>query len=315
MNTPGFTTPKRRPITPGRRDRVLPSFNSPASIRIGRMLDSAYRQNSNDIISYNNDRDSLENELPGDIIDGIAATAVTSTSEEYDPPRVWFQREDDKKQNQEFTRRVDEMVQELKRLIRERQSEHIHQVNEGKDRETRMAHDMEALEKENSTIMSALKSELSREDDLSKTISGLQATQKQVIERTAQLAKEKSKLEADFHHKQDELSTRRGVIATQAAKNKPELEFFKSKMGLSIVSGGQNDMLNFVFTQISMVDPQRPFTITVDLSQHDYRAPKCKPNLPNLQSHLDWLNMTRDFFGFLKRIRKEFANHYITGII
>ncbi|KAJ2749548.1 hypothetical protein GGI19_005602, partial [Coemansia pectinata] len=84
MSTPGFSgfsTPRRRPTTPGRRDHILPSFNSPASAKLSRLLEST-------------PLDELPQEpLPTD----------------YDPPRVWFQRDEDKRQNSEFTRRVDEM--------------------------------------------------------------------------------------------------------------------------------------------------------------------------------------------------------------
>ncbi|KAJ2351279.1 hypothetical protein GGF43_004078, partial [Coemansia sp. RSA 2618] len=82
------------------------------------MLDSAYNNNS------------LEDELPNDVTENIAAAAISNTAEEYDPPRVWFQRDEDRRQNEEFTRRVDEMVQELKRLVRDRKNEHTGQMNE-----------------------------------------------------------------------------------------------------------------------------------------------------------------------------------------
>lgn len=32
----------------------------------------------------------------------------------------------------------------------------------------------------------------------------------------------------------------------------------------------------------------------------------CSPSLPDLETHLQYLNDTRDFYGFLKRIRKAF---------
>ncbi|KAJ2805260.1 kinetochore-associated Ndc80 complex subunit spc25 [Coemansia guatemalensis] len=309
MNTParlpGFSTPRRRPLTPGRRDYELPSFNSPASIKMGRMLESAYSNAGNG---------SLDDELPGDVVEGMTAAAVTSTTEEYDPPRVWFQREEDRQQNEEFMRRVDEMVHELKRLIRDRKNEHTSQMAEWAERQSRMSADMSALEKENSSILSALKEEHSEENNLSNAVASLQIKQKQSEQSADKLAEKKRALEVELARRQNAIAEKRQVLDAQKTKNAPEIEFFQNQMGISI-SSERKDMLTFAFTQISLSDPSRPFSISVDLSRREYSVTKCTPALANLQTHVDWLNMSRDFFGFLKRIRREFAEHYLISTI
>ncbi|KAJ2305248.1 hypothetical protein IWW54_005137, partial [Coemansia sp. RSA 2705] len=222
MNTPGgyqgFTTPRRRPLTPGRRDHTLPAFNSPASIKLGRMLESAYSNAA------------LDDELPGDVTENIAAAAVSSTTEEYDPPRVWFQREEDRRQNDEFVRRVDEMVQELKRLIRDRKNEHTSQMNEWAERQTRMAADMGILEKENSSILSALKEEHGEETELSNAVASLQVKQRQCESATKQLTEKKRALEKELARRHNVIAEKRQVLGVQAAKNPPELAFFENLM-------------------------------------------------------------------------------------
>ncbi|KAJ2401518.1 kinetochore-associated Ndc80 complex subunit spc25 [Coemansia sp. RSA 2559] len=298
---PGFSTPRRRPMTPGRRDHALPSFNSPASIKVGRMLESTFAGSIGNI--------SLEDELPSDIAEGIAASAVTATSEEYDPPRVWFQRDEDRRQNEEFTRRVDEMVQELKRLVRDRKAEYERRTTEYAERQSRMTADMETLERENSSILSALKEENSSEDALSSAITSLQSKQKQIQSATDKLADKKKAVEKELDRKLAVIARKEQVLGMQSAKNEPELEFFEKKMGIAIF-GGTTDMLTFVFSRISLSDPLRQFSVTIDLSQREYRVTSCKPNLSNLESHVEWLNATRDFFGFLKRIRHEFVEFY-----
>ncbi|KAJ2062094.1 kinetochore-associated Ndc80 complex subunit spc25 [Coemansia sp. S146] len=285
MSTPGFSgfsTPRRRPTTPGRRDHILPSFNSPASAKLSRLLEST-------------PLDELPQEpLPTD----------------YDPPRVWFQRDEDKRQNSEFTRRVDEMVAELKRLLRERRLEHERQVHEAHERETRMARDMESLETEHRGVLDALKDELGAEDELSRMVGKLQVAEKSSREAVARLVKRKEALEVVLAGKQRVVDEKREVIRAQREKNLPELGFFENKMGLAVVGGGQPSLLSFVFTLISLSDPQRPFTITLDLSQRAYQATHCSPRLDGLSAHVEWLNETRDFHGFLKRIRHEFSTLY-----
>ncbi|KAJ2700406.1 kinetochore-associated Ndc80 complex subunit spc25 [Coemansia sp. IMI 209128] len=291
MNTPsfqGFTTPRRRPLTPGRRDHILPLFNSPASLKLGKLLES-----------------TAPEDLPKDL----------TPNEDYDPPRVWFQRDEDKKQNAEFTRRVDEMVTELKRLMKERRTDHELRVGEAGDREARIKRDMESLEAENRGVLEALKEELGAEGELSGALGKLQVAEKSGREAVAVLAQRKERLERVLEQKQRVVDEKRMVLAAQKAMNEPELRFFEHKMGLSIVGGGNHSLLTFVFTLISLSEPLRPFTITLDLSQRAYRATHCKPQLHNVSAHVDWLNETRDFHRFLKRIRQEFCSLYFNKTI
>ncbi|KAJ1817360.1 kinetochore-associated Ndc80 complex subunit spc25 [Coemansia sp. RSA 2599] len=306
MNTPGYqglSTPRRRPMTPGRRDHVLPSFNSPASVKIGRLLDTTYSDATGGVLAF-------DEELPGHVADRLASAAVISTSEEYEAPRVWFQKDEDRRQNSEFTRRVDEMVQELKRLIRERASDYEHQVEEGKEREKRMVADMEALEKENKEILSALKDEHGEEEEMSRNISGLQVKQRDVKDEVNQLSSQLARLETELAKRRRAIDEKHEVLETQRAKNQPELEFFQNRMGLAIDKGDDKDSLTFIFTLISLSEPTRPFTITVDMSQRDYRVAKCNPEIKDLGKCVETLNASRDFFDFLKRIRKAFVNQY-----
>ncbi|KAJ2771337.1 kinetochore-associated Ndc80 complex subunit spc25 [Coemansia nantahalensis] len=312
MNTPSrlpaFSTPRRRPVTPGRRDHGLPLFNSPASARVGRLLESAYK--SSDASGA-----GLDEELPGDVAEGIAAAAAAAgTAEEYDAPRVWFQRDEDRRQNDEFTRRVDEMVQELKRLVRDRRAEHAAQMTEWGERQARMAADMAALERENSSILTALEEEQGAETALSNAIATLQVAQQHAELDAARLAERKRELERELASRLNVIAEKRQVLGIQAAKNAPEAAFFENQMGVAI-TGGAKDLLTFVFTQISLSDPARPFSVTVDLSQREYRATDCTPALAELQTHVDWLNLSRDFFGFLKRVRRGFADHYFASTL
>ncbi|KAJ1644118.1 kinetochore-associated Ndc80 complex subunit spc25 [Coemansia erecta] len=306
MSTPGYqglSTPRRRPMTPGRRDHILPSFNSPASVKIGRLLDTTYSDATGGVLAF-------DEELPGHVADRLASAAVISTSEEYEAPRVWFQKDEDRRQNSEFTRRVDEMVQELKRLVRERASDFEHQMEEGREREKRMVVDMDALEKENKEILSALKDEHGEEEELSRDISGLQVKQRDIKDEVNQLSSQLARLETELAKRRKAIDEKLEVLEAQRAKNQPELEFFKNKMGLSIAKGDSKDSLTFIFTLISLSEPARPFAITVDMSQRDYQVTKCSPEIKELDKYVETLNASRDFFEFLKRIRKAFVSQY-----
>ncbi|KAJ2781858.1 kinetochore-associated Ndc80 complex subunit spc25 [Coemansia javaensis] len=302
---PALSTPRRRPITPGRRDSELPSFDSPTSAKIGRLLDSAYSSRG---------PAALEEELPEEVAEEIAAAAVSSAAVEYEAPRVWFQRKEDREQNERFTKRVDEMVNEIKRLVRDNKADHAAQLAEWAARQARMSADMAALEAEHSTILSALEEERGEETELSNAIASLQVKQRNAEGDVARLVEKKRELERELARRQNVIAEKRQVLGIQAAKNAPELAFFENQMGISIL-GGAKDVLRFVFTHISLPEPERPFSIAVDLSQREYRVTECSPALADLQAHVDRLNTNRDFFGFLKRIRRAFADHYLDSTI
>lgn len=68
------------------------------------------------------------------------------------------------------------------------------------------------------------------------------------------------------------------------------------------------DHIGFVFTRINEQDWDQEYTITVDVSQHDYAVADCNPSLPELPSLIRYLNDTRDFYGFIKKVRKAFKD-------
>ncbi|KAJ2496093.1 kinetochore-associated Ndc80 complex subunit spc25 [Coemansia sp. RSA 2052] len=200
------------------------------------------------------------------------------------------------------------MVTELKRLVREQRVEHERQMGEAQEREVRMARDMDGLETEHQGVLAALKDELSAEDELSSELGRLQVRQRMGVEAVRMLVARRDRAQTAVNERLAVVEEKRAVLGVQRAVNELELKFFEEKMGLAVSGGGNPDLLTFVFTQISVSDPHRAYTVTVDLSQREYQATDCKPPLPGLQGHVEWLNTSRDFYGFLKRVRREFIS-------
>ena len=73
-------------------------------------------------------------------------------------------------------------------------------------------------------------------------------------------------------------------------------------------------MLQIVFTMIDDQDWDRPFRFDIEFATRTYTVPQCEPSLPTLilDDLLAWLNRTRDFFGFLKKMRKAFKDNLDT---
>lgn len=68
--------------------------------------------------------------------------------------------------------------------------------------------------------------------------------------------------------------------------------------------------MKFVFTKIDKDDWNRECSFFLDVSQNDYQILNCNPALDNIESLNKELNVNRDFYQFLKVIRKEFVSHF-----
>lgn len=91
--------------------------------------------------------------------------------------------------------------------------------------------------------------------------------------------------------------------ASQVAKDVSSLELM---LGATIRGAG-DDVLRVVFTNLDPKDPEREFSIVIDLSRQEYRVPEVSPPLAALHTLLDGLNASRDLYAFLRRIQRAFA--------
>lgn len=66
--------------------------------------------------------------------------------------------------------------------------------------------------------------------------------------------------------------------------------------------------MKFSFIYIDQNDWEKEFSFVIDVSEANYRVIECQPGLPHMSPLLERLNMDRDFYGFLKRVRKAFVS-------
>lgn len=91
----------------------------------------------------------------------------------------------------------------------------------------------------------------------------------------------------------------------------------------SVIEGVDEDKILVRFTHIDNSDPQREFSLVLDVSGPSYKGifltrvlnhlthlmfavPTTTPFLPNLPILLDELNENQDIYAFIKRVRHEF---------
>ncbi|KAG5437948.1 hypothetical protein PCANB_000294 [Pneumocystis canis] len=100
----------------------------------------------------------------------------------------------------------------------------------------------------------------------------------------------------------------RHMLIKQASRNQPELKFWEDYLAMRI-EGVKDDFLKIIFTHIDENDWTREFYFIINLSQRDYEITECSPQLVTIHEIVSKLNHSRDFFGFLKDIRKAFKNY------
>ncbi|KAJ1671497.1 hypothetical protein GGF38_000763, partial [Coemansia sp. RSA 25] len=107
------------------------------------------------------------------------------------------------------------------------------------------------------------------EDELSSELGRLQVRQRMGVEAVRMLVARRDRAQTAVNERLAVVEEKRAVLGVQRAVNELELKFFEEKMGLAVSGGGNPDLLTFVFTQISVSDPHRAYTVTVDLSQRE----------------------------------------------
>ncbi|KAI9201923.1 chromosome segregation protein Spc25-domain-containing protein [Polychytrium aggregatum] len=91
-------------------------------------------------------------------------------------------------------------------------------------------------------------------------------------------------------------------------KYEPQLEAYESFLHLKIHTL-QQDRISFVFTHINESNWDYPFSFVVDINDRMFSVSECQPNIPSLPAIVKWLNETRDFYAFLKVMRKAFVEY------
>ncbi|QSL66040.1 hypothetical protein MERGE_003177 [Pneumocystis wakefieldiae] len=97
----------------------------------------------------------------------------------------------------------------------------------------------------------------------------------------------------------------RQMFIKQASKNEPELRFWEEHLAMKI-KGVKDDFLKIIFTHIDENDWLKEFYFIINLSKREYEVTECSPSLAMVHEIVSKLNNSRDFFEFLKDMRKAF---------
>jgi kinetochore protein Spc25 len=175
--------------------------------------------------------------------------------------------------------------------------------------------DIEILAQKTASHQQTLTKEAAETDEMQSAIASLsaqrdayQATKENLRQQIAETQKQiDSRLAAQKAHAKH--------LEKHSRFNVPELEFWKSHLGLDIMGVGQSDRLKFSFTQLDERDWNREAFFELDTSKREYEIAYCKPKLEKEQVDrvVEKLNETRDLKFLLKGMRDLFKEAMKTG--
>ncbi|RKO82859.1 chromosome segregation protein Spc25-domain-containing protein [Blyttiomyces helicus] len=208
----------------------------------------------------------------------------------------------------EFQARFDEWFAMKKRALAEDKAAHLKKCHEIKETQAQLKKQIElqnakvlelqiTCEKEGEEVAAA---NSEREE--------LKLSSEERVEQKMELLAQRRELARELHRRKEELQRKRQAQLDKHNELEPELQGFVQHLALELKCP-EPDVVQFIFTHVNERNWEKEYSFSVDFSTRTYRVTSCVPILPNLDRLLAWVNTSRDFYSFLKEMRKEFAEY------
>ncbi|KAK3816762.1 MAG: chromosome segregation protein Spc25-domain-containing protein [Linnemannia elongata] len=206
-----------------------------------------------------------------------------------------------------FETEVNSAIQKIKSKIVENTEQWVRETAEAREYDREVREEMKIAVAQETALTKTLQKEREEAQIMTKTIQQLSATYEDMKQTRALHETQLDLLRKEVKAKREAKIALKKALDEQVLKNKPELASYESFLSMRIV-GVKVDHIGFIFTRISEQDWEKEYSITLDVSQHEFSASDCSPELPELPALLRYLNETRDFYGFMKKVRQAFRD-------
>ncbi|TIA87601.1 hypothetical protein E3P99_03097 [Wallemia hederae] len=200
---------------------------------------------------------------------------------------------------------LDAHSNDIRERVMKRKAEHAKALNEEKENQNRIKEEMDMLKKKEIEIVKDIQREAQEREEMNGQI---QQYQRQI----RSLSTTRGGLIAEIEEYRERIAKQKAVVESeqktldvQASKNAPELAFCEQMLGLKLRSD-KPDFIVLTFSQIDDRQPDRRFSIELDLRDTDYKVASCDPPPHNLDALIRELNSSRGFYTFIKRLRAAF---------
>ncbi|CAE6506789.1 unnamed protein product [Rhizoctonia solani] len=179
-------------------------------------------------------------------------------------------------------------------------------VRKEQDKVARMNAEIEQFRVNEMNLMKTLKKEQEEKAEAEAKLAEVNAILKDVEETRAAVDAELEDLRSRTDKLKLEKSQDMAKLEYQVGLNEPEARALGDLLKWSVESV-QRDVLRIIFTHIDESDWAREFSFVVDLSERTYKVTTSVPLLPQMSGLVEWLNETREFYWFVKKVRMAFG--------
>ncbi|KAJ1310727.1 hypothetical protein OPQ81_009248 [Rhizoctonia solani] len=189
--------------------------------------------------------------------------------------------------------------------IARRQEKHKTVIRREQEKVVKMNAEIEQFRVNEMNLMKTLKKEQEEKAEAEAKLAEYNARLKDVEENRGAVDAELEDLRSRTDKLKLEKSQDLAKLEHQVALNEPEARALGDLLKWS-VQGVQRDVLRITFTHIDESDWGREFSFVVDLSEKTYKVTTSSPLLPQMSALVEWLNETREFYWFVKKVRMAF---------
>ncbi|KAJ3061499.1 kinetochore-associated Ndc80 complex subunit spc25 [Podochytrium sp. JEL0797] len=214
------------------------------------------------------------------------------------------------KDHSDFVNAVDVWVADKQARAKEERARHEEAVGRNEEHAAQMTRQGTALSAATQTL-SASDALCAADEDAAA------AANAKLVEKRTTLQNEQAALLAEVAAKRLAAKERETILKTKqrnrnnnTAKTADHMRFYQDKLAMTIASI-KKDTLKFTFTNINNKRWEEEYSFVLDVTGTEYKLLDCTPSgaIDTIDQMLAFLNESRDFYRFLKEMRRGFLEY------
>ncbi|KAJ3318585.1 kinetochore-associated Ndc80 complex subunit spc25 [Boothiomyces sp. JEL0866] len=175
-------------------------------------------------------------------------------------------------------------------------------TNALKDQHQSLVLFQKSLEKKQAQLLMEIQQYNTKKDDLSLDLQEITIKEEQQFNQLQEINRTVSNLQLEINQKIKEQQKIETMQKERQAIAQPTLRFYQKILSLYIepLGDGHN---KFTFKNIDKKDPQKEYYFSI-LTSDKFNLVACNPPIDELDGMMKRLNETRDFYGFIKQVRR-----------
>ncbi|TPX56581.1 hypothetical protein PhCBS80983_g04433 [Powellomyces hirtus] len=205
-----------------------------------------------------------------------------------------------------FLQNFDSWVLARRKQLVDKKAEHIKVTTDLKESQNQIKSEIEAYKGKQSDLQRAYEKERQEAEQMKSEVARLKAekedrglTKEELMDRVRDKRDEIRRRREELARKQEARDHRQG-------KSQPELDCYIEKLAMT-VNGIDQGVLEFVFTHINSTDWMEEYSFTLDIRKGRYKVTECNPPIAKLDELLEFVNTSKEFYTFLKLMRRGFT--------